>query len=211
VGATDGGTALFLPQLRTLSHGVDGVNARSETPQGDERLSMRLYYGQIGTIARELCDTLVKQEAIEISAETRKEAELDLDSVLREYIRVDRELNDEARDMVRDRSLGNSAFFRIKRQLAKERNFAVGEEALEWVVDQLIEILLYSSNVDEVFVDDLVLRRSIGRVLNAHLDVETELDKEVRGKLKNLEEGSQSWDIEYQTLMDNLKKQKGFT
>lgn len=172
---------------------------------------MRLYYGQVESIARELCDTLVKQEAIEISAETRKEAELDLDSVLREYIRTDRELNDEARDLLRERGLGNNAFFRTKRQLAKGRNFAIGEEALEWIVNQLIEILLYSSNVDEVFVDDLDLRRAIGKILNSHLDVESELDREVRGKLKNLEEGSQSWDVEYQTLMNNIKKQKGFS
>ena len=172
---------------------------------------MRLYMGQVSTISREILDTLKKSELIDVEPESRIEAQLDLESVLKEYIRTDRELNDEAREVVRQKGLGSNAFFRTKRQLAKRRNFAVGDEALEWVVGQLIEILLYSANIEEVYADDRKLRRIIGRILKSHLDVESELDKEVRGKLKNLEEGSQAWDVEYQKLMSNIKKQKGLT
>jgi hypothetical protein len=37
-----------------------------------------------------------------------------------------------------------------------------------------------------------------------------DLDKEVRNRIKNVTEGTQSWDIEYQKMMSQIKKTKGF-
>jgi len=170
---------------------------------------MRLYSGQVRVIAREILDDLVKAAAVEIDEGREEDARLDIEAVLKEYIRVDRELSEQARDLVRERGMGNSAFAKTKRQLAKQIEFKVGEDAMTWIIDQCIEMLLYTDNIAEVFSDDLALRVIVRTVLRRYDDTETELDREVRGKLKHLEEGSTSWDVEYQRAMDNIKRTKG--
>jgi hypothetical protein len=172
---------------------------------------MRLYPGQARSIAREICERLLKDEAIEIEAERRLDAEADLDAVIIQYIRTDREITQEARDAAKERGQGNSALGKIKRRLAQDRGFAIGDDAINWLMDQLIEMLLHSHNIEEVYVEDRDLRKVIAKILQAHTQIESELDKEVRGKLKNLEEGSSSWEIEYEKAMMNLKRQKGLT
>ena len=66
----------------------------------------------------------------------------------------------------------------------------VDKELAERVVE------LYG-HVDEVFADDNTLRRKTRDVLRKHMMVDEELDEEVRKRIKNLEEGTQTWDIEY--------------
>ena len=170
---------------------------------------MRIYPGQASAIARDLIDLLLKDDLVELIEGHRADAELDLESVIREYIRTDREINDEAREVTRQRGLGNNAFGRIKRRLARDRGFGIGDDAIEWIVTQLTEMLLYSSNIDEIYADDRELRRYINKALKLHANLETELDREVRGKLKNLEEGSNAWDLEYEEAMKALKRNKG--
>lgn len=170
---------------------------------------MRLYYGQARAIAREIVTALVKSELLEVGTESRPEAEGDVEAIVREYIRNDRDLTEQARETLRARGLGNNHFGKIKRRMAKERGFGVGDEAVNWLVDQTIEMLLYSNNVEEVYGEDRELRRAINLVLKSHSETETELDREVRGKLKNLEEGSQAWELEYGKALDILKRNKG--
>ncbi len=170
---------------------------------------MKIYPGQAKAISRDLIDRLIAEELVEGDGEFKAEAEADLESILREYIRTEREINDEAREMTRERGLGNAAFGRIKRRLAKDRDFGIGDEAIDWLIAQLIEILMHSANIEEVFGEDRDLAVSINKTLKLHANIETELDREVRGKLKNLEEGSNAWDIEYERALDALKRNKG--
>lgn len=170
---------------------------------------MRIYPGQTQSIAREVVHNLLKAEAIEVVAEQRAEAEEDVESVLQQYIRTDRAINDEVREIIQQRGLGNNAFSRIKRRIAKDRDFTWGEDALDWITAQVIEMLLYSGNIEEVFVEDRVLRRHIAKTIRSNTDVESDLDREVRNKLKNLEEGSSAWDIEYERAMGHMKRKKG--
>ena len=171
---------------------------------------MRIYPGQAKTIARELIHELTDSEAIEVDPELVQEAEADVESVILQYIRTDREINDEVREVIHARGLGNNAFGRIRRRIAKERDFCGRDDALDWITQQAIEILLYSNHVEEVFGEDRDLRKVIAKVVRAHAaNIENELDLQVRGRLKNLEEGSTAWDIEYERAMGDVKRKKG--
>jgi hypothetical protein len=46
-------------------------------------------------------------------------------------------------------------------------------------------------------------------VLKKHLDIEEELESEVRSKLKHVQEGSRTWEIEYKRLMGDIQRRKG--
>lgn len=168
---------------------------------------MRLYSGKVPTISAELIRTLVEAGDIEVS--NAPEAELDVASVLKEYIRVDRELTDRAKDMMEQRNLPYGQFGKIKRALADEKEFGLGEEALTWICTQLLETFMHSGNIEEVFADDATLRRRTKDVLKKHMAVDEELDAEVRQRIKNLEEGTATWELEYNRVMEQIKQKHG--
>ena len=167
---------------------------------------MRLYSGQVAIVAQDLLKTLMEAEDLEILGENIPEVEEDIQSVLKEYIRLDREISDKAREASGQRS--NTSIGREKRRLAKAMGVSIVEDAVGYIIDQLIETFFHSHFVEEVFAADNDLRRKMAPVLKKHMAVQEELDVEVRDKIKNLEEGSAAWDIEYQRAMGNLKRSK---
>ena len=168
---------------------------------------MKLYLGKVESIASEIVGRLVTDSDIEIS--DRNEAELDVVSVLKEYVRLDRELTERAKDVMEIRGLPYAQFGRIKRSLADQKEFGLGEDAIIWILNQLLETFMQSKAVDEVFADDATLRRKVRDILKKHMAVDEELDKEVRQRIKNLEEGSANWEIEYAKVMDQMKTRHG--
>ena len=169
---------------------------------------MKLYEGKLPIIAHELVGALIDAELIEVLPEEREEAELDVQATLREYLRVEHEINERAREILQIRGLDFSAFFRIKKGLADEKGIAIGDEAVDYLVMQIIEQFMHSAHVEEVFGEDRELRVKMGPVIKKHTEMEDELDREVRDKIKNLEEGTADWEIEYARVMDNVKRVK---
>ena len=168
---------------------------------------MKLYSGKIDSLAGEIVSRLVNDGDIEVSERT--EAELDVASVLKEYLRVDRELTERAKDIMEIRGLPYSHFGRIKRTLADEKEFGLGEEGITWILNQLLETFMQSKHVEEIFADDTTLRRKLRDIVRKHMMVDEELDKEVRQRIRNLEEGTQTWEIEYNRVLEQMKTKFG--
>ena len=70
-------------------------------------------------------------------------------------------------------------------------------------------MLMHSNHVEEVFAEDHEIRRRIRPILKKHLDVDTEIEAEVRGQLKHVQEGTRTWEIEYKRLMGDSQRRKG--
>jgi hypothetical protein len=85
----------------------------------------------------------------------------------------------------------------------------IGDESIDYLLDQILEILMHSANVDEIFAEDVELRRKMGPCLKRHMAVDEELEKEVRGKLRHVEEGTRTWEVEYARMMEEIKRRKG--
>ena len=168
---------------------------------------MRLYSGKIPSIAGEIVKIL--SDAGDIAVVDRGEAEMDAQAVLKEYLRLDREITDKAKDLLQKRGLPYEQFGKIKRTLAHEKNLGLGEEALEWMTNQMIELFMQSPHIEEIFAEDTVLRKRMADILRKHMLVDEELDEEVRRKIKNLEEGTATWEIEYSKVLDQMKKNRG--
>lgn len=167
---------------------------------------MRLYAAKIPVIASDIVRALTLENDIDVA--DGPEVEDDLASVMREYLRLDREISEKAKDRAERIGAGATEIQRFKRQLAEERNFGLGAEAVSWMLDQLIQMLLRSNNVEEVFSEDAVLRRKMRVVLERHMGVDDEMDKEVRSRLKHLSEGTQNWDVEYARVMEQVKRRR---
>ena len=46
-------------------------------------------------------------------------------------------------------------------------------------------------------------------ILKRHMMVEEEIDAEVRKRIKNLEEGTATWEVEYNKAVDQIKRNRG--
>ncbi len=168
---------------------------------------MRLFSGKILPLSDELVRALADNADIE--CESRKEVAKDLESVFASYLQTDREASDKAKELMDQRNLPPSEFNRIKRLAAEQKGIKVGDETMDFLLDQLIEMLMHSGNVDEVFVEDHDLRRRMRPILKKYLEIDEALDTEVRGKLKHVQEGSRTWEIEYQRVMGDIQRRKG--
>ena len=144
---------------------------------------MRLYSGKIPVIAQEIVKALTANDSIETEAPAQVVS--DLEAVLKEYLRTDRAISEEARDKIERHGTGSGGLTRVKAQLAAERNFPAPDEFLPYILQQLMEMLFHSANVEEVFAEDTELRKLITPILS---------------------EGTAAFEIEYQKLVDQMKR-----
>lgn len=167
---------------------------------------MKLYSGKIPTIAGDLLRKL--KEAGDIEVSDLHEAQLDIEAVLKEYLRLDRDLTEKAKDLLEKRKLPYEQFQKVKRTLAEERDFGMGEESVGYLANQILEAFMHSRSIEEVFTEDVELRKKLQVILRKHLTADEGIDQEVRRRIKNLQEGTATWDIEYHRIMEQVKRQQ---
>ena len=170
---------------------------------------MRLFGSKIPSLISDLIADLRRAELVDILPANVSEVELDIESVLKEYLRAERQLTEEAKDLAHSKGLDYSAHQKIKRQLAERRKFGLYEDSVGYIANQIIETLLHTRHVEEIFAEDNELRASIAPVLRRHMTDGSGIDQEVRRRMKHLEEGSRDWDITYQQTMERLRRLRG--
>ena len=170
---------------------------------------MRLFRGKILGLVDELIQTLAQSGDVEF--ESTEEAKLDLEAVLKEFLRLERTIVDEAKTRMEREGLGYSHLGKTKRRVMKEKKFPDQDEQLPYLVQQLMDMLFHSNHVAEIYLDDNGLRKLIAPIMKKHMKADDGLDEEVRAKIKNLEEGTASFEIEYSRLLDQIKRNKGMS
>ena len=168
---------------------------------------MRLYSGKVSAIATEVVRALLASNDIE--AETPKEVEADIAAVLNQYLADEREVNDRAKDVLERTGKPQTDYQRVRALVADEKGIKVGDETLDYLLDQVVEMLMHSGNVDEVYVEDIELRRRMAPVFKRHMAVDASLDADVRAQLKHVREGSRDWEVEYGKVLEQVKRRKG--
>lgn len=168
---------------------------------------MRLYQGRITPIAADIVKALVSNGDIE--TETPKEVAADIESVLKGYLEADRQMTEEAKDLVQARNLPQRELGRIKHLVSDQKKIPIGDETLDYLLDQIVAMLMYSTNVDEIYVEDVELRRKMAPILKREMAVDEQLEKETRARLGHMQEGTRTWEIEYQRVMEDIRRRKG--
>jgi hypothetical protein len=168
---------------------------------------MRLYSGKVAPIATEVVRVLLASKDIE--AERPKEVEADVVAVLNQYLADEREVNERAKDLIERTGKPNTEFQRVRALAADEKGIKVGDETLDYLLDQVVEMLMHSNNVDEVYVEDVELRRKMAPVFKKHMAVDGALDGEVRAQLRHVREGTREWEVEYARVLEQVKRRKG--
>ena len=181
------------------------VSSRTEERTGP----MRIYPKVIPIISREIVQKLTADGDIEVEPMRIADAEMDMSAIMREYLANEERVNQATREALERRGYDASKFNQVKREMADVRGFKMGDEGIEYVINQMIEFLLISRNVEEVYAQDNVLRQKIHALMKKHLDVDEEIDKEARARLKHLQEGTSAFDIEYNKTVEQIRRARG--
>jgi len=186
-------------------------------------MSMRLHKSQISKLVDSIIETLTeKNEFVEVAErpedervdprrgtplpETKiDELRRDVQSVLYSYLNNDQRLHREARARVERQGEDQSEVYNTKRQLAKQEGFGLGEEAPSYIIEQLIETMLHSSSVEEIFAEDKELRVALLPILRESMNTRRNLQQEVNTRLKQIERSSQSWEDLFFAVNQRLK------
>jgi len=169
--------------------------------------AMRLHHAKLPELARQIVDGLLAQGDIETGSPA--EVRADVQAVLDQYIRDEQQVIERAKEILQARSLPPGELPRLKRMVSQERGIKLGDEAIDYVLDQLVEMLMHSQNVDEIYADDITLRRKMRDPLRKHAQIDDEVQAEVRSQLKHVKEGSALWEVEYQRMLEDIRRRKG--
>jgi hypothetical protein len=175
-----------------------------------EGTKMRLYRRLVPKISKDIVRGLLAESLIDIEDGHRDEAELDVAGVLVDYLNAEEKLASDARDEMDRRKLPQEKYGLVKRALADQRKIAIGDDTLDFILDKVVESLFNSKHISEIFAEDHDIRRKARDVIGKYSGVDEELDREARGRLRNLREGTPEWDIEYQKTIKQLRSLKGF-
>ncbi len=170
---------------------------------------MRLYPKLVPIIAREIIQRLTQENDIEVEAIRVADAELDMAAIMREYLANEERVNQATREALERRGYDFSKFNQVKREMADVRGFKLGDEGVEFLINQMLEFLLISRNIEEVFADDTGMRPKILQVMKKHLDIDEDIDREAKGRLKHLQEGTSAYEIEYQKALEQIRRARG--
>jgi len=168
---------------------------------------MRLHAPKITQLSREILDALISNRDIETAAP--EEVRRDIESVLNQYLTDEAQVTERAKEILAARGLPPNELGRIRRLVAEERKIQIGDETIDYLLDQLAEILMHSTSVDEVWAEDFELRRHMRDPLRKHATLDDQLQAEVRGKLKHVQEGTALWEVEYRRMMEDMRRRKG--
>jgi hypothetical protein len=168
---------------------------------------MRLHSPKVPAIAGEMLKALL--DAKDIETQSPAEVKADVVAVLEQYIKDEQAATERAKDLVASRGLPQTEYPRIRKLVAEETGIKIGDDAIDYLLDQLVEMLMHSSNVDEVFAEDYELRRKMRDPLRKQIVEEQAFEQEVRGRLKHVQEGTGIWEIEYRRMMEDIRRRKG--
>lgn len=170
---------------------------------------MKLYSKAIPAIARDIIATLMADGDIEVETLRIADAEQDMAAVMKEYLGSEERVNQATREALERRGYDHSRFHQVKREMADVRGFKMGDEGIDYIINQMLEFLLISRNVEEVYAEDPTMRKKVYASFKRHLEVDDEIDREARGRVKHLAEGTQAFEIEYQKAVEAIRRNRG--
>lgn len=170
---------------------------------------MRLYPKVIPVLSREIVQKLMQEGDLEVEATRIADAEMDFSAIMREYLANEEKVNQATREALERRGYDQSKFNQVKREMADVRGFQLGDDGIEFIINQMLEFMLISRNIEEVFSEDNTMRMKIFAVMKKHLDIDEDIDREARGRLKHLDEGTTAYEVEYGKVVEQIRRARG--
>lgn len=170
---------------------------------------MKLYRGKIKPIASDIVEKLIIDGDIEVIERFSLEVKLDLEAIMQNYLREDAEVSARAKALLSDGD--DMGYSKLRKMVAEDMDFQTGDEGIDWIINQMLDSFMINSNVEEVFSPDNVMRKKMIDIFRKHLDVEEQIEAEVRERIKHVKEGTRAWDLEYSKVRREIEKKRGLS
>jgi hypothetical protein len=168
---------------------------------------MWLSRAKLPALASAIVRPLVDTQLIETDAPQGVQA--DILAVLEQYLKDEQDLSSKARDVAASRGTSvTTDLSRIKRDLAKQQGVGIGDDAIDYLLNQLVEMLMHSGSVEEIFAEDHQLKLAMRTPLRKEQAAAEQMDENVRKRLKHVEEGSSQWEVEYQRMREEVTRRR---
>jgi hypothetical protein len=167
---------------------------------------MWLSRAKLPALASAIVRPLVDTQLIETDAPSGVQA--DILAVLEQYLKDEQDISSKARDIAAGRSTSTTDMGRIKRDLAKQQGVGIGDDAIDYLLNQLVEMLMHSGSVEEIFAEDHQLKLAMRTPLRKEQAAAEQMDENVRKRLKHVEEGSSQWEVEYQRMREEVTRRR---
>jgi hypothetical protein len=167
---------------------------------------MWLIRAKLPALAQAIVKPLVENELI--LTDSPADVQADVLAVLDQYMRDEHELATKARDIAAGRNASPSDAARIKKELARNQGIGIGDEAIDYMLNQLVEMLLHSGSVEEIFAQDHELKLAMRIPLRKEEAAAEQTDEAVRKRLKHVQEGTSQWEIEYQRMREEMTRRR---
>ena len=167
---------------------------------------MWLTRAKLPALASGIVKSLVDPALIETDA--REAVQADILAVLEQYLRDEQDITTRARDIAAKRGGPASEQGRIKKELARQQGVGVGDDTIDYLLSQLLEMLMHSGSVEEIFAQDHELKLAMRAPLRKEEAAAEQVEEVVRKRLKHVEEGSSQWEVEYQRLREEVTRRR---
>jgi hypothetical protein len=167
---------------------------------------MWLTRAKLPALASAIVKSLVDPELIETDA--RDGVQADILAVLEQYLRDEQDISTRARDVAAKRGAAPADASRIKKELARQQGVGIGDDTIDYLLSQLLEMLMHSGSVEEIFAQDHELKLAMRAPLRKEEAAAEQVEDVVRKRLKHVEEGSSQWEVEYQRLREEVTRRR---
>lgn len=170
---------------------------------------MKLYRAKVPAIAKDIVTRLVSDGDIEVVGDNKEEAEQDYVAIMEEYLRRDSDLRNHIRDHMAQRNLPYNQYGRTRSRVAEEWGHPLGDDVERFLARQMVENLMISRWIDEVYEEDRVIYKKVIEILRSHNVDERSIREEAATKVKNVREGTVEYEIALQKAVKDEKKRRG--
>jgi hypothetical protein len=167
---------------------------------------MWLTRAKLPALSAAIVKGLVDGELIETESPSGVQA--DILAVLEQYVRDEHEISTKARDLAAARGAPPTEVSRIRKELARQQGVGVGDDAVDYLLAQFVEMLMHSGNVEEIFAQDHQLKLAMRTPLRTEQAAAEQMEEVVRKRLKHVQEGSSQWEIEYQRMREEVTRRR---
>lgn len=167
---------------------------------------MWLTRGKLPALSSAIVKALVDGELIETESPSGVQA--DILAVLEQYVRDEHDISSKARDLAAARNAPPTEVSRIRKELARQQGVGIGEDSMDYLLAQFVEMLMHSGNVDEIFAQDHQLKLAMRTPLRNEQAAAEQMEDTLRKRLKHVQEGSAQWEIEYQRMREEVTRRR---
>jgi len=160
----------------------------------------------IANISKNIIFSIKNNKYLDILPSKIKNAEMDIAFVLLRIWKNNREIDYNTEKLMQNKGINNKYFSQIRHNILTTWMDGENKDVIYNITIRILNILLKSCNIDEIYVDNNILQNKINNILIENLLITSEINRIVINNLTGYKKGTSEWEILYSRLVFISKK-----